>query len=35
MLEHFATLKGAEKTAYWRANSKMLKAADAAASKSK
>jgi hypothetical protein len=30
MLEHFATLKGAEKTAYWRANSKALKAAEAA-----
>lgn len=31
MLEHFATLKGAEKTAYWRANSKALKIAEASA----
>lgn len=29
MLEHFASLKGAEKTSYWRANSKALKAAGA------
>ncbi|MES2923694.1 MAG: hypothetical protein V4819_19220 [Verrucomicrobiota bacterium] len=35
MLEHFATLKGAEKTAYWRANSKALKIAEASAVKSK
>ncbi|MEO5712170.1 MAG: hypothetical protein ABIT37_01670 [Luteolibacter sp.] len=37
MLEHFQTLKGAEKTTYWRANSKALKAAEASrlAAKSK
>lgn len=29
MLEHFQTLKGAEKTTYWRANSKALKTAEA------
>lgn len=34
MLEHFATLKGAEKTAYWRANSKALKASSTAAKNS-
>ena len=35
MLEKLHSLKGAERTAYWRANSKALKAADAVANSQK